>query len=149
MREDLKESTASEEGYDNEEKNVSRETSERLAVSECSINYATALAGVAEHYLASHGDAGTLAAADRYQVLFHINENAAHIDHKIEQGHCCYIDEGPFLAPEVAARLACSASVTPVLENDAGDVLNVGRRSRTRTMPSGNLMRNAAARASR
>ena len=74
MREDLKESSASEEGSDNEEKNVSRETSERLAVRECTINYATALAGVAEHYLASHGDAGTLAAADRYQVLFHINE---------------------------------------------------------------------------
>ena len=94
------------------------------------VTRATALANIAEHYLASNGDAKTLAPAERYQVLVHVNENAAHMDHKIEQGACCYVDEGRFLAPEVAQRLACSASVTTVLEDDDGKVLNIGRRSR-------------------
>lgn len=128
------ESGPSEAGTETCHKNVSRETSTgKLTVREYQVNYATALANIAEHYLAGDGDARTLASADRYQVLIHVNDNAAHLDHKIEGGPCCYIDDGRFLAPEVAQRLACSASVTTVLEDDSGNILNIGRRSRTPT----------------
>jgi hypothetical protein len=97
-------------------------------------NSATGLAAVAEYYLhnvASHPHAPATANADRYQILVHVNANDAHIDQKIQHGPVCYLDRGRFLAPEVARRLACDASVSTVLEDDHGNVLNVGRKSRT------------------
>lgn len=124
-------------GNVNNDENVSRETfsgetsEDRLSVGTYSVNDATALANIAEHYLASEAGPKALASADRYQVLLHVNENAAHIDHKIEQGPCTHIDGGRFLAPEVAQRLACAATVTTILEDDDGNILNIGRRSRT------------------
>ena len=50
-------------------------------------------------------------------------------------GVCCthgkaHFEDKPWLSPQTARRLSCDASLVTVLEDDAGNVLNVGRRSR-------------------
>ena len=39
------------------------------------------------------------------------------------------VDGGPALAPETARRLACDASLIPIIER-GGDLLSVGRKTR-------------------
>ena len=41
------------------------------------------------------------------------------------------IEDGPVLAPETVRRLACDAGVVPILETGAGELLSIGRRTRT------------------
>ena len=94
---------------------------------------ATALAQIAEHYLAtrSRGTGATpLRSSDAYQVFVHVNANDAHPDNRINGGHTTYTDDRRCLAPHVARQLACDASRRTVLENERGEVLNIGRRSR-------------------
>jgi hypothetical protein len=43
----------------------------------------------------------------------------------------CEIEDGPSVPAETARRLACDCSVVMVLENDKGEPLNVGRRTRS------------------
>jgi hypothetical protein len=45
------------------------------------------------------------------------------------------LDWGPLVTGETARRIACDASVTPVLEDSNRDILHVGRRSRTLRTP--------------
>ncbi len=116
-------------------KNVSAETFLKSETRSYATSRAAALVQIAEHYLASSSDgARTLAPAERYQVLIHVNANDAHPDTQINGGHLCHhksaSQENRFVSHEKAAQIACSASITTVLENDAGDVLNIGRRSR-------------------
>ena len=59
------------------------------------------------------------------QVLLHINANEAHIDHKINQGDTCYVENGKFLSREVARQLACDTHLRVVLEDDDGKVLDI------------------------
>jgi hypothetical protein len=42
----------------------------------------------------------------------------------------CHLRDGPYLSPEVARRLGCDASLTPVGKSPAGEVLSVGRKTR-------------------
>ena len=117
------------------EKNVSAETFLKSETRSYATSRAAAMVQIAEHYLASGGEgARTLAPAERYQVLIHVNANDTHPDTQINGGHLCHhrsaSEENRFLSHEKAAQIACSASITAVLENDAGDVLNIGRRSR-------------------
>ncbi|MDP2091597.1 MAG: DUF222 domain-containing protein [Pseudohongiella sp.] len=46
-------------------------------------------------------------------------------------GHHCSIEHGPFLSPASARRLACDTALLTVLEDSHGNVLNVGRKTRT------------------
>ena len=93
---------------------------------------AAALARIAEHYLATRGAGSkSLAASEAYQVFVHVNANDAHPDNRINGAHTCYTDDRRCLAPHVARQLACDASRRTVLENERGEVLNIGRRSRT------------------
>ena len=97
------------------------------------VRRATALAQIAEHYLAtrSRGSGATpLRSSDAYQVFVHVNANDAHPDNRINGGHTTYTDDRRCLAPHVARQLACDASRRTVLENERGEVLNIGRRSR-------------------
>ena len=97
------------------------------------VRRATALAQIAEHYLAtrSRGASATpLRSSDAYQVFVHVNANDAHPDNRINGAHTTYTDDRRCLAPHVARQLACDASRRTVLENDRGEVLNIGRRSR-------------------
>ena len=97
------------------------------------VQRATALAQIAEHYLATrarNSGASPLRSSDAYQVFVHVNANDAHPDNRLNGGHTTYTDDRRCLAPHVARQLACDASRRTVLENERGEVLNIGRRSR-------------------
>ena len=120
------------------EPDVSAETSsnakpDRPPLKPLRVRRATALVHVAEHYLATRGSgsgATALKSSDAWQVFVHVNANDAHPDNRINGAHTTYTDERRCLAPHVARQLACDASRRTVLENDRGEVLNIGRRSR-------------------
>ena len=96
------------------------------------VRRATALVQIAEHYLATGGAGATpLRSSEAYQVFVHVNANDAHPDNRINGGHTTYSDDHRRVAPHVARQLACDASRRTVLENERGEVLNIGRRSRT------------------
>ena len=119
------------------EQNVSAETfsdakPDRPPLKPLRVRRATALVQVAEHYLATRGSGATaLKSSDAYQVFVHVNANDAHPDNRINGAHTTYVDDRRCLAPHVARQLACDASRRTVLENERGEVLNIGRRSRT------------------
>ena len=93
---------------------------------------ATALVHIAEHYLATGGSgARPLTSSEAYQVFIHVNANDASPDNRINGAHTIYTDDRRCLAPQVVRQLACDAARRTVLENDRGEVLNIGRRSRT------------------
>ena len=90
---------------------------------------ADALGLLAESYL-EHGP-GALNGCDRQLVSIHVA--AETLRHK--EAGCCEIEDGPSIAAETARRLACDASVVAVIENEHGEPLNVGRRTRTISSP--------------
>ena len=118
--------------------NVSAETSsggkpDRPPLKPLRVRRAAALVHVAEHYLATRGSgsgASPLKSSDAWQVFVHVNANDAHPDNRINGAHTTYMDDRRCVAPHVARQLACDASRRTVLENDRGEVLNIGRRSR-------------------
>jgi hypothetical protein len=86
---------------------------------------ADALAAVAESYLA--GEHGASSSADRYQVVVHVDAETLH---ESTAGRC-HIEGGPSIPAETVRRLACDASLIEVLENAAGEPLDVGRKTRS------------------
>jgi hypothetical protein len=52
-----------------------------------------------------------------------------------KEAGCCEIEEGPSIAAETARRLACDASVVAIIENEDGEPLNAGRKTRTISSP--------------
>jgi hypothetical protein len=104
-----------------------------LATQDFQTDRASALTHLAESYLngvrVDGASSATNSLGEKYQVFLHINANAASLDWKVSQADHCSIDHKHFLAPEVAKRLACDASLTTVLEDDQGNTLNIGRRS--------------------
>jgi len=112
--------------------NVSAETfSQGMSKEDFLADKASALVHLAESYLNSNNikESGN-SLGEKYQVFLHINANAASIDCKVSQSDHCSIDNKRFLTAEVAKRLACDASLSTVLEDNQGNVLNIGRRSR-------------------
>jgi Domain of unknown function (DUF222)/HNH endonuclease len=106
---------------------VSAETSNLH--SQIQVRRADALAKVAESYVAS-GPAA-LSGGDRH--LIHVHVSAETLQDK--EAGCCEFEDGPSMAAETARRLACDASVVAVIENDKGEPLNVGRKTRTISAP--------------
>jgi hypothetical protein len=90
---------------------------------------ADALALVAESFLA-HG-AIEAAGAERYQIVVHV---AAETLRERTAG-CCEFEHGPSMPAETARRLSCDASVVALVENDDGEPLSVGRKTRTISAP--------------
>ncbi len=86
---------------------------------------ADALAVIAESFLA-HG-AEALNGGDKHQIVVHVSADTLRHAH----AGCCEIEEGPSIAAETARRLACDASVVTTVENDQGEPLNVGRKTRS------------------
>ena len=117
---------------------VSAETSsngkpDRPPLKPLRVRRAAALVHIAEHYLATRGSgsgASPLKSSDAWQVFVHVNANDAHLDNRINGAHTTYMDDRRCVAPHVARQLACDASRRTVLENERGEVLNIGRRSR-------------------
>ena len=97
---------------------------------------ADAFASLAEHFLATAPDYPQLQGlkgAERCQVVLHVDVNTLR---EQRSGACCaharaHFEDKPWLSPRTARRLSCDASLVTVLEDEAGKVLNVGRRSRT------------------
>ncbi len=109
-------------------KNVSAETSEDNCRRRAK-RPVEALALLAESFLA-HGPQD-LSGVDRQQIVVHVDAQTLKHDH---EGRCEF-EHGPSLAAETARRLACDASLVAIIENEQGEPLNVGRR--TRSIPPG------------
>jgi hypothetical protein len=86
---------------------------------------ADALTVIAESFLA-HG-AEALKGGDRHQIVVHIDE----VTLKKREPGTCEFEEGPATAIETARRLACDASKVEITEDEQGEPLNVGRKTRT------------------
>jgi hypothetical protein len=90
---------------------------------------ADALALVAESFV-SRG-AIEAAGGDRHQIVVHVAAEAL----REQSAGCCEFEHGPSMAAETARRLACDASVVKLIENDDGEPLNLGRKTRTISAP--------------
>jgi hypothetical protein len=90
---------------------------------------ADALALVAESFLA-HG-AIEAAGAERHQIVVHVAAETL----RDRAAGCCEFEHGPSMAAETARRLSCDASVVALVENEDGEPLNVGRKTRTISAP--------------
>jgi len=113
---------------------------------------AQSMSGVNRHHIVVHVDArllhGGTAGADAH-ASGEVAKNgtpgaviaddgigrAREVHHRCNIGHAnadlCEIEHGPALAAETARRLACDASIVAIVENAAGEPLNVGRRTRS------------------
>jgi len=100
---------------------------------------ADALANIAETYMNNSESSGST--ADRYQVVVHVvgaaREHAAKelvgaasaaTDVTAETSH---IDDGPHVTAETSRRIACDCSVVGIKEDENGEPLAIGRRSRS------------------
>lgn len=107
---------------------------------------ADALAEIAETYL--NAEPGPAQTADRYQVVMHVSaetlteiaaetstdapvadvtaETSTHINAGIS-----HLEDGPHVAAETARRIACDCSRVPLIEDDDGEPLSIGRKSRS------------------
>ncbi len=97
---------------------------------------ADALVLMAEHFLATHegeSDIQSLKGSERCQIMLHVDVNTLRgRQNETESGPgCCNLDDKQWISPKTARRLSCDASLVTVLEDDAGKVLNIGRRART------------------
>ena len=89
------------------------------------VQRADALGRLAESFL-KHGPAA-LNGAERHQIVVHVDAQTL----RESVAGRCELEDGPSLAAETARRLACDASLVSVVENEQGEPLNVGRKSRT------------------
>jgi hypothetical protein len=86
---------------------------------------ADALAVLAESFL-KHG-AETLSGGERHQIVVHIDAETL----RDSTAGRCEIEHGPALPAETVRRLGCDCSVVMLLENDSGEALSVGRKTRS------------------
>ncbi|MEX2151686.1 MAG: DUF222 domain-containing protein, partial [Steroidobacteraceae bacterium] len=84
-----------------------------------------ALSRMAESFLAN--GSVELAGGDRQQIVVHVDAQTLKHDHPGR----CELEHGPAMAAETARRLACDASLITIIENEKGEPLNVGRKTRT------------------
>jgi Domain of unknown function (DUF222)/HNH endonuclease len=90
---------------------------------------ADALGLLAESFL-QHGSEA-MHGADRHQIVIHV---AAETLQQRTAG-CCELEDGPSLPAETVRRLACDASLVPIIEDEDGNPLNVGRKTRSISTP--------------
>jgi hypothetical protein len=86
---------------------------------------ADALARLAENFLAASDNPSST--ADRYQVVVHVDAETLR-EHTAGR---CELERGPSIPAETARRLSCDASLLSVLENEHGEPLDVGRKTRS------------------
>jgi len=86
---------------------------------------ADALALVAEGYLKNRSESSH--GADRFQVVLHVDAES------FEQHSAgrCHLEEGPSLPIETVRRISCDAGIVPLLEDEQGEPLDVGRKTRS------------------
>jgi len=116
---------------------------------------ADALAEMAESYLQT-GPAES-SSADRYQVMIHVSAETLETDKpdqtdvtavtsETHPRHCeegearrsnpskddqiCHIENGPHVTAVTSRRICCDSSVTRIIEDEKGEPLSIGRKSR-------------------
>ena len=94
-----------------------------------SMRRADALGLIAESFLA-HGSIDA-AGGDRHQIVVHVAAETL----REKTAGCCEFEQGTAMAAETARRLSCDASVVAIIENEDGEPLNVGRKTRTISAP--------------
>jgi hypothetical protein len=99
-----------------------------------SMRRADALALVVESFVAHevlecHG-------TDRHQIVVHVAEETL----RERTAGCCEFEHGPSIAAETARRFACDASIVNLVENEDGEPLNLGRKTRTISAPLRRLL---------
>jgi hypothetical protein len=67
-----------------------------------------------------------LSAAERYQVVVHVTAETLAAN---DTGRC-ELDNGPGIALDTARRIACDSSLLHITEDDAGNPLDIGRKTR-------------------
>jgi len=67
-----------------------------------------------------------LSAAERYQVVVHVTAETLAAD---ESGRC-ELDNGQALALDTVRRITCDSSLLRITEDDAGNPLDIGRKTR-------------------
>jgi hypothetical protein len=88
---------------------------------------ADALVEVAETYMNSEPVPN--ATADRYQVVVHVRADAA--EDPTPAAHAPHIEDGPDISAETSRRIACDCSLLRVDEDQGGELLSVGRKTRS------------------
>jgi hypothetical protein len=86
---------------------------------------ADALALVAESFL-KHG-AEALSGGERHQIVIHVDHETL----KDRTAGRSEFEDGPGMAAEAARRHACDCSYVKITENDKGEPLDVGRKTRS------------------
>ncbi|HEY0681661.1 MAG TPA: DUF222 domain-containing protein [Steroidobacter sp.] len=104
---------------------VSAETPNVKLMPHPSARKVDALTIVAESFLA-HGPAA-VKGGDRHQIVVHVNAETL----RDSAAGLCQFEHGPSVAAETARRLSCDCSVVPIVENEEGEPLNIGRKSRS------------------
>jgi hypothetical protein len=97
---------------------------------------ADALRALAESFLSQQADyAGT--AADRCQMVVHIDQRLlASSDRALDESglpppHRCELEDEHTLAVETARRLGCDCAIVGIVEDEDGEPLDVGRKTRS------------------
>jgi Domain of unknown function (DUF222) len=63
-----------------------------------------------------------------YQVVLHVDQQV--LAEPNSEGGTCHVEDGPALSAETARRLSCDAPVVTLIEDDKGQPLDVGRKTR-------------------
>jgi hypothetical protein len=90
---------------------------------------ADALGLIAESFL-QHGSEPTHG-PDRHQIVIHVSAETL----QQRTAGCCELEHGPSLPVETVRRLVCDASLVPIVEDEEGNPLNVGRKTRSISTP--------------
>jgi len=67
-----------------------------------------------------------LSMAERYQVVIHVTAETL----SGEESGRCELDDGPGLALDTVRRITCDSSLLHITEDDAGNPLDIGRKTR-------------------
>ena len=93
---------------------------------------ADALAEIAETYMNNSESSGST--ADRYQVVVHVAAGATDSDD-------AHIEDGPHVTAVTSRRIACDCTVVGIREDENGEPLSIGRRSRSIPPPMRRALR--------
>jgi len=98
-----------------------------------STHRADALSEMAESYLET-GPASS-SSADRYQVMVHVTAETLESDHcgvtaVTSDEQISHIENGPHVTAVTSRRICCDSSVSKIIEDETGEPLSIGRKSR-------------------
>ena len=96
---------------------------------------ADALAEIAETYMNNTESSGST--ADRYQVVVHVGVGAP----SSRDSNDVHIEDGPHVTAETWRRIACDCSIVGIKEDENGEPLSIGRRSRSIPPPMRRALR--------